>query len=238
MYQEHHPNVFVAVALSIIFGSGLLIWGYNKLNGIDLSKPPVIDYSQFELKVKKPSFLIDQANATSTSEKVNEAIKEIFPKEVKEHLNSKLKEHSVYFTKFFRGSSVKQTQIQVNNFLNDFPELKKYNLIDLGAVKCVDAVLPVENRDDLIKNLMAKPEIEKVVAPTDVNHSFEICFRKEQYVSEMKQFLASMPEVKVLSEDKDLDYIMYLDYGTAGSDLKETLDKIRNYYSDIVKVTN
>ena len=48
-YFNKNKDTIGLLLILIIFGSGLAIYGYNRINGVDLSKPTAVNFDDFEL---------------------------------------------------------------------------------------------------------------------------------------------------------------------------------------------
>ena len=117
--------VFVLV---VVLGGGFLIYGINRLRGIDLAKPPQFDLPEFTPDLNLPVLVEPQQNNDSN---LNESI---LGKQALENIKEKLQElksepeNKIFFKNSFKQATPEETEKFINNFLVDFPDLQKYSL--------------------------------------------------------------------------------------------------------------
>jgi hypothetical protein len=236
---DHQTINFPLIALMIIFGSGLLIWGYNFIRGVDLSKPPQVDYSQFKLTIPSPEEVFGEtAQASSYTEAVadknNETLKESFVEALKKESDLIKLKPGIYFNQTFKADTAESSMMNILNFLKDFPELSAYQLTDLMADKCALIELPVANREILIKEISVDPAVEKLT-PVELP-KFETCFVETKYYAEILTWSQKFKDVKLLTTEKKSDYLARLDWGSDYEKIKGLIDQLKLNFSDVILI--
>jgi hypothetical protein len=150
---------FYLSLIIVIFAAGFLIYGVNKLRGVDLAAPPKIDVSAFDLKLSPPVLKFDDKEVAAP---VDEAAIEVLKNKI-QALAVAEEKHKIFFGAFFKQETPEETEKFIKNFLVDFSDLQKYPLVatcQVGAVEGCAATLDFGDDAEKIKPTLDKLEKE------------------------------------------------------------------------------
>lgn len=239
--MKHVWEKLALIMLVVVFGSGLLIWGYNKLQGNDLSDPPDFDLSAYD-ELSWPSvaevgqvFFDDGGDDAASSEadlvaalaekiRINEAVA--------------LEPTAVYFSSYFRGDTWAETQRNIASFLDDFEPLQGATIVDIVADTCFDVHVDLEGRLDTLESLRKDTSIVSVDSVPEHGDIFTVCFDQPYYTSEIDSLFASYDAITVQPRPRPIqEYIAYTSYATDDAALRATVELFKKDFSDILLVT-
>jgi hypothetical protein len=234
------------IAVAVIFGSAVLIWSYNRIQGRDLSQPPDFDLSAYnELDWATPEEIWPELAQESEPEPDPEAQAEFIEKfadKVEEAQTQAppvvLLPHSIYFSNHFKGQTSQETRGLIENFIQDFAPLSIGQVEDLYGQKCYEVELPVEGREELLAAIELHETIERFEVAEQGAPYFDLCFRQAKYLNDVKAFLTDYPAVIFQAQEVEVgDYVARLIYDPANEEQKPVVAKLQQEYSDVVFVT-
>lgn len=223
----------------LIFGSGLAIFVWNKIQGRDLSQPPNFDlsaYDDFALTAeleKRANAEINPLIEKLINEKKVEATAETI---VEEPVGAELESGYIYFRDSFRSTSVLETNKLIKSFLKDFPALKDVVVENLEANIKAKIEVPALGREVLLADLKLEPDVlslEIIEAPI-----WQIAFKDGKTDIEMTAFFDKYQGVKVQSTEAEVkieNYIARIKISDLNLD-QAVIDKLQKEYSDVIKV--
>ncbi|NQT50255.1 hypothetical protein HQ571_06195 [Candidatus Kuenenbacteria bacterium] len=114
--MKNDKDNFILIAVAAIFIGGLVIYGWNFINGKDLSRPPEFDLSVYD----DTSWLTgDESNKAKQGE-------------IGQQDKADLETGYIYFKDSFQLSSVEQTNKFIKVFLQDFEGLENLPIENLN----------------------------------------------------------------------------------------------------------
>lgn len=237
--KQQTKVIYLIVVLAIICGSGLLIWLFNFFQGNNLSQPPQFDLSEYnDLGWATPSQVFAKLFA---DKQIKEEAKDKFIEEFEQTYIKKdieFEQNAVYFQESFKGQTAQETRHLIDNFSQDFPELKNCSYHDLAAQKCYSIKISADDQPTVLASLQASSvaAVNKI-EPSDCN--YELCFGIPVYASEAAGYVRNYPLVAFEAPaNEDLDYIAYLKCENSNEALSKTFNKLKTDFSDLVKVIN
>lgn len=236
--QINRQTIFTFLVI-LVFGSGLSIYVWNKIQGRDLAQPPNFDlsaYNNFELNAE----IDKRANEELQKLMAAKAQPEVVPPEAEvvetQKLEIDFEPGYIYFRNSFGSTSVTETNSLIKSFLKDFPELKDAMVDNFETQLKAKAEIPALGREELLKNIKAEPDVlnvEVVEAPV-----WLVMFKVGKTEIEIAEFFKKFPDIKVQPAEAKIiieNYVARIKI----SDLKLEpilLDKLQKEYSDVLKV--
>jgi hypothetical protein len=231
--------------LVVIFGSGWIIYGWNKLQGRDLSKAPVYDGSEdaryseaFAELMNTNSANIGDTNSANNANTNNTNTGDANSANTGD-ANGKtgfvFLADSIYLKNTFRVETAEETEKMVRDFLTDFPAIKDLVIENLEAPKVFLIELPVLNRERIMTALSRNKEVAALRAKEAPVWELELKVGK--YEREVVEFLRSFKDVKLATVfPANLEYIARIDISGQKEKLAETLANLEKNYLDVVTV--
>lgn len=217
-------NVIGLLILIVVFGSGWIIYGWNRLQGRDLNQAPQFDLSEYDRYSEK--FKIEEIKAES-----KQSEESVPPEETKISLESGV----IYFKSSFRMPTAAETERLIKDLLAEYPELKNLTLENLEAKKIVDIELPIKNREKIL-GLIEKDKLVESLTAKEAP-VWEVAIKELKYLGEWETFMQEFGDVKVVSKfSGNMDYIakMYLPEERAA--LETTLQRLKQNYGDVLEI--
>lgn len=220
------------VLLVVIFGSGWIIYGWNRLQGKDLSQPPqfnnLSDYDKYaaqfpDLNAKTTTTAPQDAATIATEEKkAGTFVFEFLP-------------DNIYLKNSFRLSTAAETNNMIRNFISDFPDLKNMVIDNLEAPRKFSIELPVLNREKIMTALTKNKEVAALIAKEAPIWDLEL--KEGKYEKDAVAFLAKFAGVKLATIfPANLDYIARINIAGQKEKLANTLANLQKNYSDVVVI--
>jgi len=237
--QINKQTIFTFLII-LVFGSGLSIYVWNKIQGRDLAQPPNFDlsaYNNFELNAE----IDKRANEELQKIMAAKAQPDIVQPEVEvvetQKLETDFEPGYIYFRNSFGSTSVTETNSLIKSFLKDFPELKDAIIDNFETQLKAKVEIPALGREELLKNIKTEPEVlsvEVVEAPI-----WQVVFKGGKTEIEITEFFKKFPDIKVQPAAPKITIENYV-ARIKISDLKleqAFLDKLQKEYSDVLKVS-
>lgn len=208
----------------MILAVGLLIFGYNLMNGKNLfAKRQNFDFSQYlDTKDFNPFF---QRKVMELAETINA---QAHPA-AEQAAAADEPAPGVYFTQFFKKTTPAETEKYIRDFLSDFAEIGEKRIIDLYASDCFDLNINPEHRSETLEHLAAEADLTQlaVIEPP----VWQACYSGSYYPDQIITKIASL-DLNLMIDQSPGDYVARLD----GELSSETEAKITEMYGDVIKI--
>lgn len=229
-------ETFSLFLIILIFGSGLAIFVWNLMLGKDLSKPPTFDLSAYD---DMSSFDEIRENLIEPQMKPEEEVAP--PVEIVEDVvevvdvdKVELESGKIYFKDSFRLNTAFETTELIASFLEDFDGFEEVVVKNIEAEKVLEIELPALKREELIAELEANEQIEKVAMLEPPVWQVEL--KTELYEPAVVDMFTPYNGVVINTVfDSKKDFIAEIDL-TEVEITDEVLDKLESEYSDVLEI--
>ncbi len=223
------------VLLVVVFGSGWIIYIWNKMQGKDLSTPPVVTYSEDEQYFEAFKILEEkeEEKQKESDDKKNSAKETSQAEQVA--IGFQLLDDNIYLKNSFRVETAAETENIIREFLIDFPEIKELPIENLEAPKVFLIELPVLNRERIMTSLTRNKEV--MALKSKEAPIWELELKTAKYEKEVLEFLKNFKDVKLVTVfPTNLEYIAKINIAGEKEKLADTLANLEKNYADVVTV--
>jgi len=226
---KDYKNTLLIIFIIVVFGGGILIYGWNRLHGRDLIKPPEFDLSVYE----DTSWFTDkfeQVLGEPSSQTVGDsgAVEQKFAGEEQAA-------GYIYLKNSFRQATARATNDLIVAFLADFPDCGGLAVENLEAKDKIEVELPVLNREKILSLLKNTDEIASL--ETAAPPIWILTLREPIFFGGAAELLGKIsPDIKIKTLfSENLEYIARVDYRPLKNPTV-VLEKLKKEYSDVVLI--
>jgi len=217
-------NVIGLLILIVVFGSGWIIYGWNRLQGKDLNQAPQFDLSEYDRYSEKFKIEVTKAEVKNQEDLTSKQETEI-PKE----------SGVIYFKSSFRMPTASETETLIKDLLAEYPELKNLTLENLEAKKAIDIELPIQNREKIL-GLIEKDKLVESLTAKEAP-VWEVKIKEPKYLGEWEPFIKEFGDVKVVSKfSGNMQYIAKMYLPEDRTVLETTLQRLNQNYGDVLEI--